>query len=853
MRPAWHLAINSLVKTRNRALLLALAMAVATSLTVAVASVMGTVAINLQMVLGQFVGLTDFRLVHSYSGRFDQAIADQFAALPEVRAAAARFNSGITLFNPETKQRQTLMVLGVQPGPDRQLYPIEISEGRWLQGPNELVLDPFTVRKTGAKLGQTIQLLRTSGPMEMTVVGIYNRPQLGILQKPGAMIDLTQLQQLTGFENQVDEIGLRLAEGVSPESFEAKYKPILPSDVAFQNAAGATAGINRAIHSARLVLLLLTMLVFLCAAFIVLTSLTTDVAQRTRELAILRCVGATRAQVAFSQLFIGLVIALLGALIGTPIGLTLSYLLYAKNAAWLKAGFSTGGSGLLIAVCGAAAAGLLGAIYPAWLAASVSPLEALAARAKVARPGGIFKCLIIGLLLIFTAAAFAYAPIQDNLISFQLYASLGLPMLFVGFFLLGVPLIILVTSLLGRPVEAALRIPAGLVTQNVKASPYRFGFTAGALMVSLAMLVALWTGGRSLISGWLDKMEMPDGFAHSYYALTKDQWEALRQAPGVAIACPTTMFPINMPTQATFGLEGLSPTNTSFVSFDPNTFFQLAPLQFVQGNQADAIEKLNKGNALLVSREYLVAHKIGLGSKLTFKTKEGPVDFDVVGVVASPGLDMAVAFFGIQRIYSDASISCVFGSRTDAKKYFGVDATNLVLMKFDPKIPDATILDNIRKAAPGVIPGSARRIKTDILQSVNVALGIMSTIAMVTLLIACIGVGNLIIAGISARRFELGVLRAIGSTRWLLARLVVAETILIAFVGSFLGGAMGITMALLGKQFHQRLLGITYDSSIAWDALAYGSIAVSAAAILSAIPAILYLLRTPTRAMISGD
>jgi putative ABC transport system permease protein len=854
MRPALHLAINSLVKTRNRVMLLALAMAVATSLTVAVASVMGTMTINLQLALGQFVGLTDLRIVQAYSGRFDQAVLDQFKALPEVRVAAAQFNSGTTLYNPATKQRHTLMILGVQPGPDRDLRPIELSEGRWLTGPGEVVIDGITQRKTGATLGGTLQLQRISGkPIELTVVGIIPRSQLGIIQRPGAMMDLTQVQELAGFDRQVDEIGLRFAEGVTSEAFEAKYKSILPQGVTFQNSAGATAGVNRAIHALRLALLLLTLLVFLCASFIVLTSLTTDVAQRTRELAILRCVGATRMQVASSQILIGLAISALGALVGTPIGLWLSYLLYSQNASWLKAGFSTGGANLTIAIAGSAFAGLVGSLYPAWQAASVSPLEALAARARVTRPRAVLICLVMALACLAFAATIVYSPGIETELRFKLYASLGLPALLIGAFLLSVPLIVTVTKALGRLVEFLLRIPRGLVTQNIAASPYRFGFTSGALMVSLAMLVALWTGGRSLISGWLDNMQMPDGFAHSYYSLTKEQWQALRTTPGVTLACPTTMFPIAAPSRAAFDLGGISSTQTSFVSFDPESFFQLAPLEFVQGNQEDAIKRLNQGNAILVSREYLNAHKIGVGSQLTFKTNAGPTTFDVVGVVASPGLDLAVSFFGIQRIYSDASVSCIFGSRADAKKYFGVDATNLVLMKFDPNTPDATILDNIRQRVPGVIPGSARRIRSEILRAVDHAMGIMSTIALVALTIACIGVGNLIIAGLATRRFELGVLRAMGATRFLLARLVIAETLLVAITGCLLGSALGVVLALFGRVFHQLLLGITYQPMIAWDAMAWGSLAIAAAAILAAIPAILSLVRTPTRAMIASE
>jgi putative ABC transport system permease protein len=854
MRPALHLAINSLVKTRNRVMLLALAMAVATTLTVAVASVMGTAAINLQYALGQFIGLTDLRIVQSFGGRFDQSVLDQIKALPEVRSAAAQFNSGISLYNPTTKQRHTLMVLGVDPAAGDEIHAPKIAQGRWIQGPGEVVIDGITQRKTGAVLNQTLQLQRISGkPLDLTVVGITSRTELGIIQRPGATMDMAQIQEIAGFQRQVDEIGIRLNQGVSAPDFEAKYKSILPQGVTFQNAAGATAGVNRALHALNLALILLTLLVFLCASFIILSSLTTDVAQRTRELAILRCVGATRFQVASSQMIIGVTIAAIGAVVGTPIGLALSYLIYMKFGQTMKAGFSTGGTGLIIAIAGASAAGLVGSLYPAWKAASVSPLEALAARARVARPRGILLCLAISLALIALTTLIVFIPGIQTDLRFRLYAGLGLPALFIGAFLLGVPLVVGLTKVIGRAVEFILRIPRALVTQNVAASPYRFGFTSGALMVSLAMLVALWTGGRSIVTGWLDNMQMPDGFAHSYYSLTKAQWEALRTTPGVTAACPTTMFPIASPSQAHFDLGGVSASSTSFVSFDPNSFFQLAPLEFVQGNQEEAIKRLNQGNAILVSREYLNAHKIGLGSQLTFKTTTGPATFDVVGVVASPGLDMAISFFGIQRIYSDAAVSCVFGSRDDAKKYFGVEATNLVLMKFDPKVPDAKILDNIRQRVPGVIPGSARRIKVEILKRVDDVLGVLSSIALVALVIACIGVGNLIIAGIAARRFELGVLRAMGATRFLLARLVIAETILIAITGCILGGALGIALALFGRVFHQLLLGITYQAHIAWDAMAYGSLAIAAAALLASLPAILHLVRTPTRAMISAE
>jgi len=345
---------------------------------------------------------------------------------------------------------------------------------------------------------------------------------------------------------------------------------------------------------------------------------------------------------------------------------------------------------------------------------------------------------------------------------------------------------------------------------------------------------------------------MPDGFVHSYFPMSDLTYEALRKVPGVTNACPTTLFPISAP-NARFGLENLSSSGTLFVAFDPEAFFSMTDLQWVQGNQQDALRRLKEDRALLVSKEYLLAHGKGVGTKLTLNTLKGPQEFDIVGVVAATGLDVVVQFFGIQREYSDAAVSCVFGTNENARDYFGVNSKNLILLSFDPKTPDEKIIARIRSDVPGTIAGSARVVRSTVHEASERFMAVASTLSLVTLLIACFGVGNLLIASIASRRFEFGVLRAIGTHRGTLARLVAAETILMGLTGGIVGTALGYELAWVGHVFHLRMLGLSYRVSLPWEVVGLSCAVVMAMALLAALPAIIGLMRIKPRALLAYE
>ena len=877
MRAIWHFAINNLAGRKGRSLLLVAAVALATSLTVAAAAVLGTMQHSLAQAVGRMTGLGDVTVRHRYGDRMAASFLDAVRSWPQVEVASGRFGTGATLSNPNVQGRSYAALVGVQIPQDAALNPLALTEGRPLRRPGETVIDQFLAQRLGLSLNDPIEVRAggsadmltgladmmlgykrsiwsrdpgIEGHMRLKVVGIVERPRLQVLQRPTALVLLEQARRLANVDGTLDSIHLKLREAVDPETFRADHQAALPPGVMFQTAAGLSAGSNRMLRAVHLVELIINLMVMLCCGLLVLTGLTTAVEQRQRELATLRCVGATRWQIAASQILCGLLLAGAAACIAVPLGLSLGYWMYLRHQDAMLAGFKPEVSGVCMAVAAALLAGLLGSIYPAFRAVRVPPVEALAMRAARPRWRGLALCGAVGILFAL-AQPIVFALPVDKSATLWFYIYAGIALTLIGYFLLSVPLLIGLSVTVGPVAAALFRVPCRLLRQSLVETPYRHGFTGAALMLGVAMLVAVWMGGRSILAEWFVSVKMPDGFVHSPFPMSDAQWVALRDSDAVSAVCPTSAFPVKL-TNVRFGASDITPPHTLFTSFKPQALFQMADLDWVQGDPDTALKRLEAGGAVLVSREYLVAHGLGVGSKLTVDTHaSGPVAFDVVGVISSPGLDVAVSFFGIHRYYADASVSTIFGTRADAARFFNNHAINLVLVNFQSGLSDEQALTRLRDQVPGTIVGSARQIRQYVQIISSGLLSMASAIAIALLFIACFGVSHIILANLAARRYEFGVLRAMGAPRWFTGRFMLAETLIIALAGAALGTALGIQFALIDREFLRRLYGWIYELRTPWDMIAWACLAAVGMALLATLPAAWRVARTSPRALLA--
>lgn len=685
--------------------------------------------------------------------------------------------------------------------------------------------------------------------VELTVVGIAAQPPLG--GRPLCYLTLDGLAALIGAAGEASAIDIAVAPGVEPQAVIDAHADSLPAGLLLQTTEKITSGIDKNMASSELGLVLATVMAFLAAGFIILTGITTNVTEQQRELAVLRCIGATGGQLARGQLVYGLLVGGLGGLLGVPLGVALAAGVALAFREQLPDGLTVQPRGLALALVGSVVCGVGAAAWPAWRVARTSPLRALASRAESPRPRGLVATTVAA----GAALAFQVAVVRipdDGQVIFWLYATLGLPVMFVGYFLLGVPLTLLVTRAAAPGVSRALRLPPRMLARTIQATPYRHGFTAGALMSGLAMLVALWTNGGAVLRDWLDKVQFPDAFVTGIALSPESQRRLDAMSDIVETTCAISLLPVD--TDA-FGVRALQSYKTNFIAFEPEPFFRMTRLTWVQGDEREARRRLDQGGAVLVAREFLAARGLGVGHRFQCEFDGQRHEFEIVGVVTSPGLELVSRFFNIGQDFSDQAIHAVFGTRRDLRERFHTDTIQLIQIGLRPGVDDAAAVARFRDALwdAGILDaGSGRQIKTEINRFASDALLVISAIAVLSMAIACLGVANLIIAGIEARRFEFGVLRAVGGSRGLLARLVLGEAGVIALAACVLGTALGIQGSWAGQRLDELLMGIELELRPPLRPIAAGWLAVLAWSLIAAGPAVARLLRVRPRDLLAA-
>jgi putative ABC transport system permease protein len=917
MGSASRLAIRSLQARRNRTALLVLAVALSALLIAAVSTAMTSIQGSLTNRIASTIGKSDVIVKPRGTGQAIHDVwIEQARTWQGVEFVAGRFESPLSLratielYKPigeddgphrlvRTQTHVTSMGNGFEVGTSDRIRPIEIIDGRLPVTSNEIAIDTLLADRLAGRKGdsgamggaialrevlvkqserldtpelskreskrfndrveieigdsieQVTGLFRRQGKI-LTVVGIVEPPPLG--GRPQAYMTRTALAELSGAPGMVSAVEILLEEETDAAEFVEHTFASLSEDaesrVIIQTTAKITSGLQDNMRASRIGMVLASAIAFLSASFIIMTGLTVDVAQRQHELAVLRCIGGKRSQLAKSQILSGLIIGGLGAIIGTPLGIAscggLMYLLRDQ----LRSGLVITWWPVALAGTGAVLAGLIGALWPAWKASSTSPLRALSPRATSVKAKSIALVAAIGLLGIAIQLACIRLPSDGNVVFF-LYILVGLPAMFIGYFILGVPAVVVGSKLLGPMISKLLGLPPKMLERTIAQTPYRFGFTAGAMMGGLALMISIWTQGGSVMRDWLGNLKFPDAFV-SGISLPPEAQRALDELPFVTGTCAVTLHSVE--TDA-FGVSGMTKYRSSFIAFEPEVFFDLAELQFVEGDAETAKQRLTEGGAIMVAREFKVAKGLGVGDTFVCTDKGQRHEFEIVAVVTSPGLEIVSKFFNIGEEYTQQAIHAVFGSRNDMIERFGNSSINLIQIDIDKGFDDAEALEIIRTEMFGygiLDAGSGRAIKGQLRYVLGGAIGASTIVGVCSMLVACFGVANLIAAGIEARRFEFGVLRGVGAQKSMLLRLVVGEALVIAAAACVLGSAMGMQGAWAGRRMNSLLIGLELKPHVPVVGIGLGWIMVIVITVAAALPAGYLIMRTSPRALLQS-
>ena len=863
MRPSWHIARHALSGRRARTILLTVAVTLAAALVTAVSTGVRTVQATVEYRISRSIGNVDARIIHRYGSPFEAEIAEEVRSWPEVRQAAPRMEGALTLARLDDRRdkdgrrlRITAQARGVDTTRDEAFAQYDILEGRMPSGPSEILIDPLTGDSLQVTVGDRLRVERFGPPIELEIVGIRDRPILGALQKPRVQVDTSIIEEAIGRQGRASLVSILLEEGVDVPAWVQANEHRISSPLLLEAAERARAGYDRQVRASRVGFRVGVMVSFLACAFIVAIGMTTAIGEQVRQLAMLRCVGASRGQLALSQALVGLLIGGIGGVIGAPIGIGLAGILRWWYDDLLPGGLAVPLEGVLLSIFGAVAAGLLGAAWPAYRAASTTPLEALANRAKAPNRTTILIMAGIGICLALFQVSLLSIP--DSEIRFLVYGFVGLPAVHIAYFLLAVPVFAVLAPMLARPVAAIFRLPITLVRGNLADGVIRLGLTAGALMVGLSVLVSTWSNGLALVNDFRERVKFADGFVMKTGGLGEEEQAFLRTIPGVVGASPVGYLPLRVAEQDRLGTGEFAPPNVVCVGFVPEEFLSFNRVDWIQGSPEVAIPRLSEGDAVLVAKEFLVARELGVGDIINLGAEGDEHPFEIVGVVGAAGLDMATGIFGIRSVYLDHAVSCVFMDFEVVAERFGT--REAFIMQLDLELPtdpaeadaaETEITEIVREEVPGAIFASGRSIKTLVDEIGGRVLAVTTSIATAALLLACLGVGNVVAAGITARGYEFGVLRAVGGSPGTAPRLVLAEITVTGIAAAITGTALGIHLAWIGVLMYEDLAGINLELSIPVLATSIGAMVVVASALLASIPASWSLLRKPPRALLA--
>jgi putative ABC transport system permease protein len=516
--PPLKLLWSNLITRRVRTALTVAAIALSVSLVVAVTSGYASVESAALAYLNRYLGSADAEISRPESTT-DGLIPEQIDVLMskdrDIHRATGRLDVSSNLFGKDGKLIDAVgfHIVGIRRPQDSRIDSLQIVSGQWFETSlgHVAVVDQVAAAALGVSVGDTFSMSTEIGRQSMLVVGIIHKPELMAIAAKTIYVPLETLQQfqkLGGNDAQVSRIAIDLQPGTDINAFAARWNQILAD---MDRSAAAAAGhpvtpmklrlvrqdrsrMDLDLRSVHVLSYLGDAISLLAATFIIFSSLAMGVSERQRALAMLRAIGATRAQVAGLVIFEGLLLTAAGAVVGVPLGIFWTECLRLLFYDFFVAGITISLSGIALGVGGALLVAIGASLLPAWTASRTTPLEAMSPLAKPPPAGPPLGWTVLGLLLICIDPAIFGIPweklvarfnlsaapeAETNLLRFYAHHTIGAEGLFFGFFLLAPMLIWTMERFLAPVVAMILRLPPALLRQQLSHGLWRAAGAGG--------------------------------------------------------------------------------------------------------------------------------------------------------------------------------------------------------------------------------------------------------------------------------------------------------------------------------------------------------------------------------------
>jgi putative ABC transport system permease protein len=881
------LAVSNIYVHKARVALTVAAIALSVSLVVSVTSGYASATGAIFKYLNQFMGSVDVEIRRKQNpavGIPESVLAD-LRKDPDVEGVDGRYETNNLLTDVPGEESASSAIYGVRRPEDRRSDFLKMDGGQWFEtSKGEVaVIDQGVAEGLKLKVGDEFLIPTPNRTLKLRVCGIVHKPEMLAKLMKSIYVPMDTLQAFAGKDNppMVSRIMVDLKLGADDAAFVKRWEPVLKKidpQIETRLARETRREMEKNLQGLHLLSYMGGAISLLAATFITFSALSMGVSERQRTLAMLRAVGAQRGQIGRLVVLEGLFLAILGVVVGVPLGW-----LWISALAWWYHDIFTAGvifdrGGLIFGSIGSVLAALAASLLPAWSAMRVSPLEAMTPLADPPPSRPPWRSFVCGLLLVSIDPFLMFGPVQRltalftgartapdvaREVKFFGHFGLGLAGLMVGFFLMAPMLVWVLERLAGPLVAAMFGLRFALLRQQLSSGIWRVAGTCAALMVGLAVLVVLQTNGKTLLKGWVIPDKFPDIFVMTSplaAGLDQDQIKRLNDVPGIrkgevtaiGVASPELGAKFFQVAQAAITL----PDATMFIGIEPDKAFKMMGLEFREGNSDEAARLLAQGDHLVITEEFRQLKGLGKGDKFPLKTKSGEIkQFTIAAVVWSPGIDVMVVMYDMNRQFDQRTAASVFGSLDDGRKYFGIDQVYLFAANLDYFVEREQILERVQKTLgrSGMVAGDVRQIKYEIVQGLSKLILLVSSVAFAAMVVSSLGVTNTIMASIRTRRWQFGILRSIGVTRAQLLRLVLAEAFLIGMVGCALGVAAGLLLAIDAGALTKAIAGYAPPLAIPWPVIWVGMLIVMGISLLASIwPAVSVARSQPLELLQAG-
>ena len=664
--------------------------------------------------------------------------------------------------------------LGFSFDPNRRLSPYRLVEGRAPAAPDEVVMDKATATKYRFAVGDEVLMNLPERAQRFTITGIITYGSADNLAGVTlAGFALPTAQALFHSRGSYDTINVLARPGVNNVRLQAAIARLLPPRVEVVTGQTVASQLSTAVDNAlsfiSTALLIFAAIALFVGGFTIFNTLSITVGQRTRELALLRLVGAGRRQVFVSVLgeaaLTGLIASLVGLGLGVGAALGLKALLKAFGITLPAAPLVFQARTPIIAIAVGVGVTVLSAIVPARRAVRIPPVAALIDHDPGAESLGRGR-LVAGITMAIAGVAAAVAGLIEPAVAL---VGLGALAVFAAAGLLVPVLARPLASMLGRPLASALGVAGRLGRENSMRHPLRTAQTAAALMIGLALVSTIAVLGASLSTSAADQV---DSAVNADYIVTgsggfsQSVVPTVSRLPGVTTA--TTVY------QGQFEVRGAL---TSLAAVTPMRLSQTVNLPLTAGSGASALA----AGRLLIDTNTARADHLSVGSTITVRFAQTGAATMRIGGVYRPNPLVGSFIVG----------ASFFRSHFDNPLPTGV------LLRTAPAAPSLDRALN-RALAPyaNVSAKTRAQFESDQKSKVNQEIGLVYVLLALAIVVALIGIVNTLMLSVFERTHEIGLLRAVGMKRGQVRAMIRAESVIVALVGAVVGIVVGTALGI---------------------------------------------------------